>query len=164
MTVFVLNEICVYLHAELIVLFSFVLFECFQKEKLLQVLGSLGETMCYRKSSFSLEQAEAILVHHRMAFVSISLFTVRLLQILLPVEKVRERRLGAYNLLKNVSKWLFNGVKVCSTLECFQNMCGIALHPVSLDLGNLTRMMRVKKGQTHRMMYRKAGGQLGHLL
>lgn len=58
------------------------------KEKLLQVLGSLGETMCYRKTSFSLEQAEAILVHHRMAFVSISLFTVRLLQILLPVEKL----------------------------------------------------------------------------
>uniref|UniRef100_A0ABK0LR02 Rotatin n=1 Tax=Rattus norvegicus TaxID=10116 RepID=A0ABK0LR02_RAT len=60
------------------------------KEKLLQVLGSLGETMCYRKTSFSLEQAEAILVHHRMAFVSISLFTVRLLQILLPVEKASE--------------------------------------------------------------------------
>ncbi|GAB1301922.1 Rotatin [Apodemus speciosus] len=57
------------------------------KEKLLQVLGSLGETMCYRKTSFSLEQAEAVLVHHRMAFVSISLLTVRLLQILLPVEK-----------------------------------------------------------------------------
>ncbi|XP_052011428.1 rotatin [Apodemus sylvaticus] len=60
------------------------------KEKLLQVLGSLGEAMCYRKTSFSLEQAEAVLVHHRMAFVSISLFTVRLLQILLPVEKASE--------------------------------------------------------------------------
>ncbi|XP_031222078.1 rotatin isoform X5 [Mastomys coucha] len=60
------------------------------KEKLLQVLESLGETMCYRKTSFNLEQAEAVLVHHRMAFVSISLFTVRLLQILLPVEKASE--------------------------------------------------------------------------
>ncbi|EGV94976.1 Rotatin [Cricetulus griseus] len=57
------------------------------KEKLLQVLGSLGETICYRKTSFSLEQAEALLVHQRMAFISIALFTVRLLQTLLPVEK-----------------------------------------------------------------------------
>ncbi|XP_028742682.1 rotatin [Peromyscus leucopus] len=60
------------------------------KEKLLQVLGSLGETICYRKTSFNLEQAEALLVHHRMAFISITLFTVRLLQILLPVEKASE--------------------------------------------------------------------------
>ncbi|XP_005065445.2 rotatin isoform X1 [Mesocricetus auratus] len=60
------------------------------KEKLLQVLGSLGETMCYRKTSFSLEQAEPLLVHQRMAFVSIALFTVRLLQTLLPVEKASE--------------------------------------------------------------------------
>ncbi|XP_060232941.1 rotatin [Meriones unguiculatus] len=66
------------------------LFAIDMKEKLLQVLGSLGETMCYRKNSFSLEQAEALSVHHRMAFVSITLFTVRLLQILLPVEKARE--------------------------------------------------------------------------
>nr|XP_048275097.1 rotatin isoform X2 [Myodes glareolus] len=57
------------------------------KEKLLQVLGSLGETICYRKTSFSLERAEALLVHHRMAFVSIALLAVRLLQTLLPVEK-----------------------------------------------------------------------------
>lgn len=84
----------VYLYAKLIVLFSFVLFECFQKEKLLQVLGSLGEIICYRKTSFSLERAEALLVHHRMAFVSIALLSVRLLQTLLPVEKVRNIRLG----------------------------------------------------------------------
>ncbi|XP_038186060.1 rotatin isoform X2 [Arvicola amphibius] len=60
------------------------------KEKLLQVLGSLGETICYRKTSFSLERAEALLVHHRMAFVSIALLAVRLLQTLLPVEKASE--------------------------------------------------------------------------
>ncbi|XP_051019849.1 LOW QUALITY PROTEIN: rotatin [Acomys russatus] len=60
------------------------------KEKLLHILGCLGDTVCYRKTSFSLEQAEALLVHHRMAFVSIALFTVRLLQILLPVEKASE--------------------------------------------------------------------------
>ncbi|KAB1256174.1 Rotatin [Camelus dromedarius] len=57
------------------------------KEKLLVVLGSLGDTMCYHKSSVSLEQPEAVLVHHRMAFVGISLFAVRLLQTLLPAEK-----------------------------------------------------------------------------
>ncbi|XP_026639388.1 rotatin isoform X1 [Microtus ochrogaster] len=60
------------------------------KEKLLQVLGSLGETICYRKTSFSLERTEALLVHHRMAFVSIALLSVRLLQTLLPVEKASE--------------------------------------------------------------------------
>ncbi|XP_075824221.1 rotatin isoform X1 [Microtus pennsylvanicus] len=60
------------------------------KEKLFQVLGSLGETICYRKTSFSLERTEALLVHHRMAFVSIALLSVRLLQTLLPVEKASE--------------------------------------------------------------------------
>ncbi|XP_057556109.1 rotatin isoform X3 [Hippopotamus amphibius kiboko] len=63
------------------------LFAIDMKEKLLAVLGSLGDTMCYHKSSVSLEQPEAMLVHHRMAFVSISLLAVRLLQTLLPVEK-----------------------------------------------------------------------------
>uniref|UniRef100_A0A8D1CN40 Rotatin N-terminal domain-containing protein n=1 Tax=Sus scrofa TaxID=9823 RepID=A0A8D1CN40_PIG len=66
------------------------LFAIDMKEKLLTVLGSLGDTMCYHKNSISLEQPEAVLVHHRMAFVSISLFAVRLLQTLLPVEKVRQ--------------------------------------------------------------------------
>ncbi|XP_063087539.1 rotatin isoform X2 [Cavia porcellus] len=66
------------------------LFAIDMKEKLLLVLGSLGETMCYHKSRVGLEQPEVMLVHHRMAFVSISLFAVRLLQILLPVEKASE--------------------------------------------------------------------------
>uniref|UniRef100_A0A8B9IZN8 Rotatin n=1 Tax=Amazona collaria TaxID=241587 RepID=A0A8B9IZN8_9PSIT len=57
------------------------------KDKLLLVLGLLGETILYHKSNISAEQPEVMLVHHRMAFISISLFTVRLLQILLPVEK-----------------------------------------------------------------------------
>lgn len=74
---------------KLIVFFCFV-FKCLQKKKLLMVLGSLGDSMCYHKSNISLEQPEAVLVHHRMAFVSISLFAVRLLQTLLPVEKVRQ--------------------------------------------------------------------------
>ncbi|NXB38950.1 RTTN protein, partial [Eulacestoma nigropectus] len=57
------------------------------KDKLLLVLGLLGETILYHKSNISAEQPKVMLVHHRMAFISISLFTVRLLQILVPVEK-----------------------------------------------------------------------------
>uniref|UniRef100_A0A5F7ZJR0 Rotatin n=1 Tax=Macaca mulatta TaxID=9544 RepID=A0A5F7ZJR0_MACMU len=72
------------------------LFGIDMKEKLLLVLGALGETMCYHKSGISLEQPEVMLVHHRMAFISISLFAVRLLQTLLPVEK------GEKNLLELV--------------------------------------------------------------
>ncbi|XP_027738679.1 rotatin isoform X2 [Empidonax traillii] len=57
------------------------------KDKLLLVLGLLGETILYHKTNISAEQPKVMLVHHRMAFISISLFTVRLLQMLLPVEK-----------------------------------------------------------------------------
>ncbi|KFU88119.1 Rotatin, partial [Chaetura pelagica] len=57
------------------------------KDKLLMILDFLGEAILYHKTNISAEQPEVMLVHHRMAFVSISLFTVRLLQILLPVEK-----------------------------------------------------------------------------
>uniref|UniRef100_A0A8C3KCE3 Rotatin n=1 Tax=Calidris pygmaea TaxID=425635 RepID=A0A8C3KCE3_9CHAR len=57
------------------------------KDKLLLVLGLLGETILYHKTNTSTEQPEMMMVHHRMAFISVSLFTVRLLQILLPVEK-----------------------------------------------------------------------------
>ncbi|NXI63217.1 RTTN protein, partial [Anseranas semipalmata] len=57
------------------------------KDKLLLVLGLLGETILYHKTNISAEQPEVMMVHHRMAFTSISLFTVRLLQTLLPVEK-----------------------------------------------------------------------------
>ncbi|NXA33543.1 RTTN protein, partial [Eudromia elegans] len=57
------------------------------KDKLFVVFDLLGETISYHKSNMSTEQPEMILVHHRMAFISISLFTVRLLQMLLPVEK-----------------------------------------------------------------------------
>ncbi|XP_030121781.4 rotatin isoform X2 [Taeniopygia guttata] len=57
------------------------------KDKLLLVLSLLGETILYHKSNISAEQPKVMLVHHRMTFISISLFTVRLLQVLLPVEK-----------------------------------------------------------------------------
>ncbi|XP_009866087.1 PREDICTED: rotatin, partial [Apaloderma vittatum] len=60
------------------------------KEKMLLVLGLLGETILYHKTNISAEQPEVMLVHHRMAFISISLFTVRLLQILLPVDKANK--------------------------------------------------------------------------
>ncbi|XP_059562335.1 rotatin isoform X1 [Myotis daubentonii] len=63
------------------------LFAIDMKEKLLAVLGSLGETMCYHQSSIGVEHTEAVRRLHRMAFVSISLFAARLLQMLLPVEK-----------------------------------------------------------------------------
>uniref|UniRef100_A0A8C7E273 Rotatin N-terminal domain-containing protein n=1 Tax=Naja naja TaxID=35670 RepID=A0A8C7E273_NAJNA len=59
------------------------------KEKLIGILDSLGEIITYHKSNTSSEKPELAVVHHRMAFVSVSLFTVRLLQVLLPVEKVR---------------------------------------------------------------------------
>nr|XP_027307707.2 rotatin isoform X1 [Anas platyrhynchos] len=57
------------------------------RDKLLLVLGLLGETILYHKTNISAEQPEVMMVHHRMAFTSISLFTIRLLQTLLPVEK-----------------------------------------------------------------------------
>ncbi|KAK1337526.1 hypothetical protein QTO34_002157 [Cnephaeus nilssonii] len=63
------------------------LFAIDMKEKLLAVLGSLGETMCYHQSSIGVEHTEAVRRLHRMAFVSISVFAARLLQMLLPVEK-----------------------------------------------------------------------------
>ncbi|KAM4841045.1 rotatin [Thomomys bottae] len=66
------------------------LFAIDMKEKLLMVLETLGDTLCYRKSSTGSEHTEAMLVHHRMTFVSVGLFVVRLLQVLLPVEKASE--------------------------------------------------------------------------
>uniref|UniRef100_A0A8C8RCN7 Rotatin n=1 Tax=Pelusios castaneus TaxID=367368 RepID=A0A8C8RCN7_9SAUR len=60
------------------------------KHKLLMVLDSLGETISYHQSNISSEQPELMLMHHRMAFISISLFTVRLTQTLLPVEKANK--------------------------------------------------------------------------
>ncbi|XP_067837545.1 rotatin isoform X1 [Heptranchias perlo] len=60
------------------------------KENLIASLDALGETLGYHNTSITAEQPEATIVHHRMAFVSIALFTVRLLQILLPVEKASE--------------------------------------------------------------------------
>ncbi|XP_048363804.1 rotatin isoform X3 [Sphaerodactylus townsendi] len=57
------------------------------KEKLLRVLDSLGETISYHQSNVGSGAADSLILHHRMVFISVSLFTVRLLQTLLPVEK-----------------------------------------------------------------------------
>ncbi|XP_060630977.2 rotatin isoform X2 [Anolis sagrei] len=57
------------------------------KEKLLGVLDSLGETILYHKNNVNPDQLKFVTVHHRMTFLSVSLFTIRLLQALLPVEK-----------------------------------------------------------------------------
>ncbi|KAM5304036.1 rotatin isoform 1-T1 [Glossophaga mutica] len=63
------------------------LFAIDMKERLLAVLGSLGEAVCHHHSSVGLERAEAARRRHRRAFVSVSLLATRLLQTLLPVEK-----------------------------------------------------------------------------
>ncbi|XP_078073273.1 rotatin isoform X1 [Mustelus asterias] len=60
------------------------------KENLVASFDALGEALGYHNGSITAEQPEATIVHHRMAFVSIALFTVRLLQIILPVEKASE--------------------------------------------------------------------------
>ncbi|XP_060100048.1 rotatin isoform X2 [Heteronotia binoei] len=57
------------------------------KEKLLRVLDSLGETISYHQSNVGSGATDPLILHHRMVFISVSLFTVRLLQMLLPVEK-----------------------------------------------------------------------------
>ncbi|NXN95779.1 RTTN protein, partial [Rhinopomastus cyanomelas] len=79
------------------------------KNKLLLVFGLLGETILYHKTNISAEQPDVMLVHHRMAFISISLFTVRLLQILLPVEKAS----------KVSQKSLLNALSLLSLDVCF---------------------------------------------
>ncbi|NWU92825.1 RTTN protein, partial [Upupa epops] len=82
------------------------------KDKLLLVLGLLGETILYHKTNISAEQPEVMLVHHRMAFISVSLFTVRLLQILLPVEKAS--KVSQNSLLDALS---LLSLDVCFSLE-----------------------------------------------
>ncbi|XP_037001419.2 rotatin isoform X2 [Artibeus jamaicensis] len=66
------------------------LFAIDMKERLLAVLGSLGETLCHHHSGVGLEQVEPAWRLHRMAFVSVALLAVRLLQTLLPVEKASQ--------------------------------------------------------------------------
>ncbi|XP_069776494.1 rotatin isoform X2 [Narcine bancroftii] len=60
------------------------------RDSLRATLDALGEVLAYHSSSITVDQPEVTLVHHRMAFVSIALFTMRLLQTVLPVEKAGE--------------------------------------------------------------------------
>nr|XP_055038257.1 rotatin isoform X4 [Misgurnus anguillicaudatus] len=60
------------------------------REKLHACIEMLGDVMCYHHSMTSSEQPESSLIHHSMVFVGTAIFTVRLLQILLPVEKAGE--------------------------------------------------------------------------
>ncbi|XP_072426766.1 rotatin isoform X3 [Chiloscyllium punctatum] len=59
-------------------------------DNLMASLGALGETLNYHHMSITTVESETAIVHHRLAFISIALLTVRLLQIILPVEKARK--------------------------------------------------------------------------
>ncbi|XP_040841051.1 rotatin isoform X2 [Ochotona curzoniae] len=66
------------------------LFAIDMREKLLRILGSLGEILCYHRGGGSVQRPQPVLLHHRMAYVSTALVAVRMLQILVPVEKASE--------------------------------------------------------------------------
>uniref|UniRef100_A0A4W3H9F4 Rotatin n=1 Tax=Callorhinchus milii TaxID=7868 RepID=A0A4W3H9F4_CALMI len=61
-----------------------------QRESLIAGLDALGESLAYHSSSINVDLPEAMLLHHRMTFISIALFTMQLLQVLVPVEKANE--------------------------------------------------------------------------
>lgn len=46
--------------------------------------------MCHHHGMTSSEQPESSVIHHQMVFTGTAIFTIRLLQTLLPVEKVSE--------------------------------------------------------------------------
>ncbi|KAG7488553.1 hypothetical protein MATL_G00035790 [Megalops atlanticus] len=69
-------------------------------KKLQGSMDALGDILCYH-STRSSEQSETALVYHRMAYVGAAIFTVRLLQTLLPVEKAGE------NVPENTGEALF---------------------------------------------------------
>lgn len=60
-----------------------------QREKLRVCMEKLGDIMCHHLHVASSEQPDSNLIHHRMSYMGTSVFTIRLLQTLLPVEKVR---------------------------------------------------------------------------
>lgn len=57
------------------------------REKLQACIETLGDVLCYHHGMTSSEQPESSLIHHRMVFTGTAIFTIRLLQTLLPVEK-----------------------------------------------------------------------------
>ncbi|XP_058532859.1 rotatin isoform X1 [Ochotona princeps] len=66
------------------------LFAIDMREKLLRILGSLGEILCYHRGGGGAQRPQPVLLHHRMAYVSTALVAVRMLQTLVPVEKANE--------------------------------------------------------------------------
>lgn len=65
-------------------------FFLWKREKLQACIETLGDVICYHHGMTSSEQPESSLIHHRMVFMGTGIFTIRLLQTLLPVEKVSE--------------------------------------------------------------------------
>uniref|UniRef100_A0A8C1QAU5 Rotatin n=1 Tax=Cyprinus carpio TaxID=7962 RepID=A0A8C1QAU5_CYPCA len=57
------------------------------REKLRACIETLGDVIYYHHGMTSSEQPESSLIHHRMVFTGTAIFTIRLLQTLLPVEK-----------------------------------------------------------------------------
>ncbi|XP_029110935.1 rotatin [Scleropages formosus] len=70
------------------------------KEKLLGSMNCLGDILNHHSNAAS-DTSEPALIHHRMAYMGTAIFTVRLLQTLLPVEKAGE------NLPENTAAALF---------------------------------------------------------
>uniref|UniRef100_A0A8B9HVU0 Rotatin N-terminal domain-containing protein n=1 Tax=Astyanax mexicanus TaxID=7994 RepID=A0A8B9HVU0_ASTMX len=60
------------------------------REKLQACMETLGDIMSHHRSMTSSEQPESSVIHHRLAYIGTAIFTVRLLQTLLPVEKASE--------------------------------------------------------------------------
>ncbi|KAG8442249.1 hypothetical protein GDO86_011157 [Hymenochirus boettgeri] len=60
------------------------------RNRLLTILDTLGDAILYHKNNNSSEQSSSSVVSHRMAFISISLFSMHLLQTVLPVEKASD--------------------------------------------------------------------------
>ncbi|KTF98682.1 hypothetical protein cypCar_00020318, partial [Cyprinus carpio] len=61
--------------------------ELASREKLRACIETLGDVIYYHHGMTSSEQPESSLIHHRMVFTGTAIFTIRLLQTLLPVEK-----------------------------------------------------------------------------
>lgn len=60
------------------------------REKLQACIEKLGDVMCHHHGMTSSEQPESSVIHHRMVFTGTAIFTIRLLQTLLPVEKAED--------------------------------------------------------------------------
>ncbi|XP_069047677.1 rotatin [Lepisosteus oculatus] len=60
------------------------------KEKLLASMDCLGDILSHHQEAGYADQVDPVIVHHRMAYIGTAIFTIRLLQTLLPVEKVSE--------------------------------------------------------------------------